>query len=102
MNDENIKYEVELFGQKFILSTTDGKKDELKKVVEYYREVVELLSEKLGNRPQLDIAILAGIKITDKLHSIANPENIKIEEQNKKLHDIVDSAIKRLDNSLGL
>ena len=96
------KYEIDLFGQKFVLSTTDGEKDELKKVVDYYKRVVENLTEKLPNRQHLDIAILAGLKIADKLYSIAGSKNINIEKETKKLDKVLNDAIKRLDISLGL
>lgn len=98
------KYEVKLFGQNFILTTNDGSKNDLKIVVDYYKKVVEKLTEKLPNRPQLDIAILAGLKIADKLYSLANNKNIKLteeDEENELQKKIID-AIKRLDNSLTL
>jgi len=100
--ENNEKYEVELFGQKFILSTTDGEKNELKKVVEYYKSIVENLMEKLPERQHLDIAVLAGLKISDKLHEIAKSKNIKIHTEDRKISKIVTDVIKRLDNSLGL
>lgn len=97
------KYEISLFGQKFVLFTTDGNKQELKQVVDYYKRTVEALTEKLPNRPQLDIAILAGLKVTDKLFSLAGSKNIKIDDKNNnKIHEILDNAIKRLDISLSL
>lgn len=103
---ENIeKYDLKLFGQNFVLTTNDGDKNDLKIIVDYYKKTVEKLMDKLPNRPQLDIAILAGLKITDKLYSMANTKNIKINENDiddDKIHKIVTDAIKRLDNSLGL
>ena len=41
--DNSEKYELELFGQKFVLSTTDGKKHELEKVVDYFKSTIETL-----------------------------------------------------------
>ena len=96
------KYEVELFGQKFLLHTSDGKEHELKKVAEYFKEVVENLNKKLPNRPQLDIVILAGLKITDKLYSLAKSKNVSLNVNDKKVYEIVNDMIKQLDNSLGL
>ena len=96
------KYELDIFGQKFILSTSDGKKSELKKVADYYKSVVENLAKKLPDRQLLDIAILAGIKITDKLYSMSNSKSIDFEEDEIKIHEIVNDAIKRLDISLKL
>ncbi len=99
------KYDLKLFGQTFILTTNDGEKNDLKIIVDYYKKTVERLTEILPNRPQLDIAILAGLKITDKLYSIANTKNIKIDDSeidDENIHKIVTDAIKRLDNSLGL
>jgi cell division protein ZapA (FtsZ GTPase activity inhibitor) len=98
------KYELDIFGQKFVLSTSDGKTSELKKVADYYKSVVENLSKKLPDRQLLDIAILAGIKITDKLYSVSNSnsKSEKFDDGQSKIHDIVDDAIKRLDISLRL
>ena len=96
------KYEIDFFGQKFVLSTTDGEKSELKKVVDYYKKVVEDLAKKLPDRQHLDIAILAGLKITDKLYSIASSKDINIEKDVKKLDKVLSDVIKRLDISLGL
>jgi cell division protein ZapA (FtsZ GTPase activity inhibitor) len=96
------KYELDIFGQKFSLSTSDGKKSDLKKVADYYKNVVEKLAKKLPDRQLLDIAILAGIKITDKLYSLSNSKSIDFDEDESKIHDIVNDAIKRLDISLRL
>ena len=96
------KYELDIFGQKFVLSTSDGKKSELKKVADYYKNIVENLAKKLPDRQLLDIAILAGIKITDKLYSISNSKSINFDEDETKIHEIVNDAIKRLDISLRL
>lgn len=96
------KYEVELFGQNFVLSTTDGKKQELKKVVEYYKTIVEELIEKLPNRQHIDIAILAGLKVADKLYTLASSKDFEVEEGDGKIQKIVDDAIKQLDISMGL
>ncbi len=102
------KYELDLFGQKFVLSTNDGNLSELKKIADYYKNIVENLAKKLPDRQILDITILAGIKITDKLYSMINSKPtddskpIKFSADDVKIHEIVDEAIKRLDISLGL
>ena len=96
------KYELDIFGQKFLLSTSDGKRSELKKVAEYYKGIVENLAKKLPDRQLLDIAILAGIKITDKLYSMTNSKSINFDEDEVKIREIVNDAIKRLDISLRL
>lgn len=100
--DNTEKYEANFFGQKFILSTNDGEKDDLEKVVNYYKKALDSLIEKLPNRPQLDLAILAGLKITDKLYSISKLKNLKFDENEEKIHEIVNDAIKRLEISLNL
>jgi len=98
---ENLqKYEVELFGQKFVLSSDDGKKHELEQVVKYYKKIVDMLIDKLPSRPQLDLAILAGLKVTDKLFNLANSKNITVLNDEEKIHEILNDAIKRLDISL--
>ncbi len=96
------KYETDFFGQRFVLSTTDGEKNELKKVVEYYKKVIEGLAKKLPDRQQLDIAILAGLKITDKLYSLAGSKDIAVEKESVNLDNVLSDVIKRLDISLGL
>src|SRR4030042_6905177 len=97
------KYELDLFGQKFILSTNDGNLSELKKIADYYKNIVENLAKKLPDRQILDITILAGIKITDKLYSMINSKpaddskSTRLNIDEVKIHEIVDEAIKRLD-----
>jgi cell division protein ZapA (FtsZ GTPase activity inhibitor) len=100
--DETQKYELNVLGQKFILTTIDGQANELKKVAEYYRSIVEYITQKLPNRSQLDIAVLAGLKITDKLYTAMKSKNMDLDSVNDKLHEIVNEAIKRLDISMEL
>ncbi len=101
MNDLQ-KYEITIFGQKFTLTTSDGESAELKKIADYYKRIVEHIAEKLPNRSQLDIAVLAGLKITDKLYSVLKSKNMDIDVVNEKLNEIVNEAIKRLDISMEL
>jgi cell division protein ZapA (FtsZ GTPase activity inhibitor) len=100
--DDLQKYEIKILGQKFTLSTSDGQVNELKKVAEYYKSMVEHIALKLPNRSQLDIAILTGLKITDKLYSVLKTKDVDLDVVNEKLHEIVNEAIKRLDISLEL
>lgn len=101
MNDLK-KYELTIFGQKYTLTTSDGDSNELKKIADYYKRIVEHIAQKLPNRSQLDIAVLAGLKITDKLYSVLKSKNMDIDVVNEKLNEIVNEAIKRLDISLEL
>jgi cell division protein ZapA (FtsZ GTPase activity inhibitor) len=101
MEDQK-KYEIKIFGQKFTLTTSDGQVNELKKVAEHYKMVVEHISQKLPNRSQLDVAILAGLKITDKLYSVLKSKDMDLDLVNERLNEIVNEAIKRLDISLDL
>lgn len=99
------KYEIKLFGQNFVFTTDDGTKEDLKAVIEYYKRVVENLMEKLPGRSQLDIAILAGLKITDKLYTLINKKSVKIGDKDKDEESIdikINEAIKRLEKSLTL
>ena len=98
---ENGKYVLEIFGQEFILTTTDGEEEDLANVSEYFKKVAEELHAKFPKRPQLDIAILAGLKITDEYYAFAKAKKKSINEE-KNFSDVIDEAIKRLDISLNL
>lgn len=100
--ENSSKYEITIFGQKFTLTTSDGETGELKRIAEHYKRVVDHISQKLPNRSQLDVAILAGLKITDKLYSVLKSKNMDLDLVNERLNEIVNEAIKRLDISLEL
>lgn len=100
------KYILELFGQRFPLITNDGNREDLVNIAEYFKSIVEQLAEKCPDRPQLDIAVLAGIKITDELYSLIKHKNenanLTTHRNDKKVNELIESAIKRLEVSLNL
>jgi cell division protein ZapA (FtsZ GTPase activity inhibitor) len=100
------RYTLELFGQKFVLVTQDGDQKDLKNVADYYKNVIDELAAKFPERPLLDLAILAGLKITDELYALVKKNNKsgdfsgRIED--KKITEMIDTAIKRLEVSVNL
>lgn len=96
------KYNLELFGQNFSLVTEDGKKDELIKVGNYFKSIVESLQKKAPNKSQLDIAVLAGLKVTDELYNLAKSKKTPMNGDNQKIEEIINQAIKQLEFSLKL
>ncbi|MCG8572073.1 MAG: cell division protein ZapA, partial [Spirochaetes bacterium] len=108
----------EIFGQNFELETKDGKRNDLMKVANYYKKVIETLKKKQPNKPHLEIAVLAGLMITDDLYNLvqsrknndlnpetnANPEKAPSANPaaDQKIDEILNQAIKKLEISLKL
>jgi cell division protein ZapA (FtsZ GTPase activity inhibitor) len=96
------KYEVEFFGQKFVFTTDDGNRSDLEKIINYYKKILEGLQEKMPDRSHLDIAILSGLKAVDRLYTIVKNKDGKFGENEDKLNEMLNEAIRRLDISLGI
>ncbi len=96
------KYEVDFFGQRFVFSTKDGNRGDFEKIINYYKKLIDGLIKKMPDRSHLDIAIMAGLKVTDRLYSLVNEKKGNFEEDEEKLHEILNDAIRRLDISLGI
>ncbi|HNZ26811.1 MAG TPA: cell division protein ZapA [Spirochaetota bacterium] len=96
------KYNLELFGQNFSLVTKDGKKDELIKVGNYFKSIVESIQKRAPNKSQLDIAVLAGLTVTDELYNLAKSKKTTMNGDNQKIDEIITQAIKQLEVSLKL
>ncbi|HOF00722.1 MAG TPA: cell division protein ZapA [Spirochaetota bacterium] len=96
------KYNLELFGQNFSLVTKDGKKDELIKVGNYFKSIVESIQKRAPNKSQLDIAVLAGLTVTDELYNLAKSKKTTMNGDNQKIDEIITQAIKQLELSLKL
>ncbi|OHD07317.1 MAG: hypothetical protein A2086_03105 [Spirochaetes bacterium GWD1_27_9] len=95
-------YKLELFGQDFSLTTKDGNKEELRKVADYYRKKIEELLKKFPNTPYLNIAVLAGLTVTDELYNLSKSKNTNFVFEEKKIDEILNEAIKQLEFSLTL
>jgi len=96
------KYNLELFGQNFSLVTKDSKKDELIKVGNYFKSIVESIQKRAPNKSQLDIAVLAGLTVTDELYNLAKSKKTTMNGDNQKIDEIITQAIKQLEVSLKL
>lgn len=100
------KYILKLFGQQISLTTNDGNREDLKNVAEYFKSVVEELQNSFKSKSQLDIAILAGLKITDELYSYLksnkspNLQNLNNKKNMGEIEKKLITAIKQLDISL--
>lgn len=103
------KITLKLFDRVFELATSDGNSEDLLKVAHYYKKVTENLKKLHPKRPELEIAVLAGLRITDELYNL-----LKKYEQNKddsvqnnskdtiKVNDLINQALKELELSLKL
>ena len=94
-NNNDNKFELNLFGQTFFFTTTDGKKEELIRVGNYYKSIVNSLEEKFPTKSHLDIVVLAGLMITDELYMVLKSRNrnfsIEDKEIEKKILDLINS-----------
>jgi cell division protein ZapA (FtsZ GTPase activity inhibitor) len=98
----DVIYNLDLFGTEFPLKTTDGNRDELIRVSEYYKKVVHSLSRKSPKASSLHIAVLAGIIITDELYNLARQKNTQPENVRREINDLLNEAIKQLEVSISL
>jgi cell division protein ZapA (FtsZ GTPase activity inhibitor) len=99
MNND-ITYDLELFGQTFPLKTSDGNIEDLKKVSNYYKRVALELLKKFPNLPHINISILAGIMITDDLYNLSKSKNPSFSFDEKRCDEMVSEALKQLEVSL--
>ncbi len=95
-------YKLEMFGMEFSLTTKDGDVDGLKRVAEYYKRVVNQILNKNPNLPHINVAVLAGLTLTDELYNLAKSKNIRIDPDYKKADDLLNQAIKELEFSLNI
>ena len=92
----------ELFGQNFPLTTSDGSIEDLKKVAGYYRKIVGELQKKFPQMPHLNIAVLAGLMVTDDLYMLSKTKNPDFSFDDRKADELLNEAIKQLEVSLNL
>jgi len=98
-NSNNNKLTLELFGQSFSF-TTDAKKEELIKVLNYYKHVVNSIEKKFPNRSHLDIAVLTGLIITDELYMVLKSRNKNLNSEEEELDTKIIELINSLDTIL--
>lgn len=91
-NDEN-KFSLELFGQSFFFTTSNDKKEELIKVGNYYKNIVDSLEKKFPERAHMDILVLSGLMIADELYLL-------LKSRNKNFFSDIEDKIVELINSL--
>jgi cell division protein ZapA (FtsZ GTPase activity inhibitor) len=98
--EEIKKLNFELFGQNFPLTTNDGSIEDLKKVSGYYKRIVSELLKKSPQTPHLNIAVLAGLMITDDLYNLSKSKNPNFSFDDKKVDELISEALKQLEVSL--
>jgi len=96
------KINLELFGQNFPITTADGTLEDLRKISEYYKHVILGLQKKFPQIPHLNIAVLAGLMITDDLYNLSKSKTSNFTFDEKKADDLINEAIKQLEVSLKL
>jgi cell division protein ZapA (FtsZ GTPase activity inhibitor) len=63
---------------------------------------VESIQKRAPNKSQLDIAVLAGLTVTDELYNLAKSKKTTMNGDNQKIDEIITQAIKQLEVSLKL
>jgi len=101
MSDNN-SYRLEIFGMEFSLTTKDGDREGLKRVAEYYKRVVTELQKKSPNLPHINVAVLAGLTLTDELYNLAKSKNLKVDVDDRKVDELLNQALKQLEISLNI
>ncbi|HOJ62983.1 MAG TPA: cell division protein ZapA [Spirochaetota bacterium] len=98
-NSDN-KFKINLFGQDFFFTTTYDKKEELLRVANYYKNIVDSLLEKFPNKPHLDILVLSGLMIADELYALLKSRNKNLSTEEKEIERAILDLINSLDNVL--
>lgn len=100
------KMTFEIFGQSFHISTQDGEKDDLLRVIRYYKKALDKIYEKNPQRSYFEIAVLAGITITDELYTVAKNKNSNnapvLKNDVTRINQLINEKLKDLEISLKL
>lgn len=96
------KFSFEILGQKMDIVLKDGSKEDLVKVIKYYKEKINNLSESYPYKTSLEIALLAGIKVTEEFYTLYKKKILSDPEQNGRINKMVSEALKQLETTLDL
>ncbi len=91
---------IEIFGHKFNIKSTDGSKSELIKISEYYKGVIQDMSDKHPNFSHIQLFCLSGLKIAEEFYSFAKKKDSTNLFDRNLINEKVNEAIKLLDISL--
>ncbi len=100
MNNDDESIVFEILGQKLRFKITDGSKDDLLKISDYYKSIVDEIAKKHPNLPHIHLLCLSGLKVAEEFYKFAKTKKSPVVFEKNKINEKVDEAIKLLDISL--
>lgn len=96
------KLSLDILGQKMDIISKDGTNLDLQKITGYYKKVIDKIAQNYPYKTSLEIALLAGLTITEELYSLAKSKKLKDPEFDAKAEELIAKALKQLEVSLDL
>jgi cell division protein ZapA (FtsZ GTPase activity inhibitor) len=91
------KFTFDILGQKMNISIKKDDHDEIVKVLKFYRKKVQELEKLYPYKSSLEIAILAGVRITDEYYACYNERTSSIKKEDNNINKILNELGKELD-----
>lgn len=91
------KFTFDILGQKMDISIKNEDHDDVVAILKFYRKKVQELEELYPYKSSLEIAILAGVKVTDEYYSCYKELTAPMKKENSNIDKMLDDLGKELD-----
>lgn len=91
------KFTFDILGQKMDISIRNEDREEVIAILKFYKKKVHDLEELYPYKSSLEIAILAGVKVTDEYYSCYKELTAPIKKENSNFNKMIDDLGKELD-----
>ncbi len=96
------RFSFEILGQKLDITIKDGEKSDLIKIIKHYKDKANAIMESYPYKSSVEVALLAGIKITEELYALYQRKAPLLPETSKEIDQKLTDSIKELENTLEL
>lgn len=90
------RFTFDILGQKMDISIKNEDHSDVVAILKFYRKKVQELEELYPHKSSLEIAILAGVKVTDEYY-LYYKESTEQKKENYNINKILDDLRKELD-----
>lgn len=91
------KFTFDILGQKMDISIKNEDHNDVVAILKFYRKKVQELEELYPHKSSLEIAILAGVKVTDEYYSYYKESVEPKKKENYNINKMLDDLGKELD-----
>lgn len=91
------KFTFDILGEKMNISIKKEDHDDVIAILKFYRKKVQELKELYPHKSPLEIAILAGVRVTDEYYSCYKELTSPIKRENNNFDKILNELGKELD-----